>query len=788
MQSQYAKSGWLSQYAAWVVRWRWLVILGAVMLGMLAGSGGRLIAFNNDYRVFFSDDNPQLQAFEELQRVYTKIDNIILAVAPASENAFDSDVLSAVEELTNRSWQLPYSLRVDSVTNFQHTTAVEDDLVVADLVEGAEALSASELQQKRQIALSEPFLAGQFLNDDASVIGINVTFQMPGESVDEAPIAVAAARELAADIESRYDVKVHLNGMVMMSNAFYETSMVDMGTLIPLMYLVIILISYFLLRSVSATIATFAVIISSIMTGMGLAGYLGIQLTPPSSAAVTIIMTLAVADSIHVLVTMLADMRKGMSKHDAIRDSLRVNFSPVFLTSVTTAIGFMSMNFSDSPPFHDLGNITAMGVMAALFFSLTLLPALMVVLPVKVKQRESKIAGRMENLADFVIRKQKPILILSIAASILILSFIQNNTMDDNFVGYFDESIQFRQDSDYINENLTGLYQLQYSLDSGRNNGVSDPEFLAKLQRFVDWLRVQPEVRHVNTISDTFKRLNKNLHGDDQAYYKLPDNPELAAQYLLLYELSLPYGLDLNNQLNISKSSTQVIVTLDNMSSARLREVAERGTQWLRDNADIESYGVGPGIMFAYISERNVKGMIIGTMVALVLISVLITLALRSFKLGTLSLIPNLLPAGLAFGIWGAAVGEVNMAVSMVTGMALGIVVDDTIHFLSKYLRARREKGLDAEQAVRYAFSTVGVAIIVTSVILVAGFLVLAQSSFGMNSKMAILTAIAIGVAVLADFLLLPALLLRMDGKSKAKPEDNSQDEEEESGYVAKVA
>jgi predicted RND superfamily exporter protein len=756
---------WVSRYADWLIRRRWLVLIATLLLVLMAASGARLIGFNNDYRVFFSEDNPQLQEFEQLQRTYTKVDNILFAIEPLDGDVFSPDVLEAVEALTAQAWHLPYSLRVDSITNYQHTYAEGDDLVVQDLVENASAYSRGDLSEVRAVALTEPLLAQRLINADGSVTGVNVTFQMPQKSLDEAPTTVAAARLLAEEIEDRYSVQVHMTGMVMLSNAFFESAMSDMSTLVPIMYGVIILITFLLVRSLSATMAALTVIVLSMMSGMGLAGYLGIQLSPPSSSATTIIMTLAVADSIHILVTLFAGMREGLSKHDAIRQSLKLNMGPVFLTSVTTAIGFLSMNFSDAPPFHDLGNITAIGVMAAFILSVTLLPALMAVLPAKAAKGSSRLGLSMDRLADFVVARQRFILFGSLVFSLALLSMIPLNHVEDDFLNYFDESQEFRRDSDFINERLTGVYQLQYSLKSGQNNGVSDPEFLQKLQAFTDWLRTQPEVRHVNTISDTFARLNKNLHGDDESYYRLPQDPELAAQYLLLYELSLPYGLDLNNQLNVSKSSTQVIVTLNNAGSTQLKDIAERGSQWLKQNAGLEAYGVGPSIMFAYIADRNIQGMLVGTLVAMVLISLLIGFALRSVKLGVLSLIPNLLPAGLAFGLWGGLVGEVNVAVSMVTGMALGIVVDDTVHFLSKYLRARREQGLDSQEAVRHAFSTVGVAIVVTSLILVAGFAVLAQSSFGMNSSMAILTAIAIGMALVADFLLLPVLLMKLDRK-----------------------
>ena len=345
------------------------------------------------------------------------------------------------------------------------------------------------------------------------------------------------------------------------------------------------------------------------------------------------------------------------------------------------------------------------------------------------------------------------------------------NEFNDEFVKYFDESIQFRLDTDYTTENLTGIYTIQYSLNSGESSGVSDPEFLATLERFAQWFRDQPHVIHVNTITDTLKRLNKNLHDDSPEWYRVPEERELAAQYLLLYEMSLPYGLDLNDQINIDKSATRFIVTTESLSTRKTLEMVESARQWILDNGlhregDVE--GSSPNIMFAHITGRNIRSMLVGTTAALVLISLILIVALRSVKLGLISMVPNLLPAALAFGLWGIVVGQIGLSISVVSAMTLGIIVDDTVHFLSKYTRAYREQGMAAEDAVRYAFSTVGMALWVTSLVLIAGFLVLSQSAFQVNSGMGLLTAIVILFALIADFLFLPPLLIRLSGNSRS--------------------
>ena len=756
----------INAYSDFILKWNWLVILAVIGTVLFIASGARFLGFDNDYRVFFSEDNPHLQAFDAQQRTYTKNDNIVFAITPDSGDVFTPEVLAAVEEVTREAWLFPFALRVDSVTNFQYSRADGDDLIVSDLVENARSYSAEELAEAKRVALSEPFVVGQLLNQDASVTSVNITFQMPQLELDENPKAVEAARQLKEKIEQEYPVTVHLSGIVMLSNAFFEATANDMMTLVPAMYGVILLVMIVLLRSIGATLSTLAVIVFSILAGLGGAGWFGIKITPPSSSAITIIMTLAVADSIHFLVSMFAGMRKGMSRHDAIRYSLRLNMGPIFLTSVTTAVGFLSMNFSDAPPFHDLGNMVAFGVMVAFALSVSLLPAMMSFIPVKVSASQSKFSEWMEKFGDFVIEKRGRIFVFSTLAAVILIAAIPRNVFDDNFVGYFDHSVPFRVDTDYINDNLTGIYQIQYSIDSEQDYGVSGPEFLKMTDSFVNWFRQHPDVTHVNTFTDTFKRINKNMHEDDPAQYKLPDDKELAAQYLLLYELSLPEGLDLNNQMDIGKSSTQVIVTLKDMPSSRIAEISEEGRLWLENNYQTTSYGVGPAVMFAYISATNMKNMLAGTFFAIIVISILITISLRNLRIGAMSLIPNLLPLSMAFGAWGLIVAEVNVAVSMVSGMALGIIVDDSVHFLSKYLRARREEGLDRENAVRYAFSTVGIALVVTSIILVAGFTILGQSSFGMNSNMAALTAIAVIVALVMDFLLLPVLLLKLDKKA----------------------
>ncbi|PCI36443.1 MAG: RND transporter [Elusimicrobia bacterium] len=751
------------RYARAVIKYRWLAIGLSLAVTIAMGTGAQYLGFSTNYRVFFSKYNPQLESFERMQDIYTKADGILFVLVPDDGDALDADTVKAAAQLTTGGWQIPYATRVDSVNNFQDTRAEGDDLTVGDLIEDEN----SDLAYAKKKALAEPFLNGQLIRDTANMVGINVTLTFSSDDPREVAKAVKVARALARKVEAdNPGHRVRITGLTMLNNAFAESSQNDMMTLIPIMYGVILLFAMITLRSFTAVAGTLLVIMLSTITGMGFAGWVGIKLSPPSAMAPTMIMTLAVADSIHILLSMLVAMRKGMKKDDAIVESLRVNFGPVFLTSLTTAIGFLSMNFSEAPPFWHLGNITAVGVAGAWLYSILFLPALVSILPMRAKKEsESTVAAGLGSLAEFVIARRKQLLVGVSAVAIGLSLFIPRNEFDDRWVEYFDETMAFRTDSDFTADNLTGLYQMQFNLKSGEEGGIQNPAYLQNVQKFQQWLESRPQVVHVVSFTDVMKKVNRSMHGDDEAYYKLPESRNLAAQYLLLYEMSLPYGFDLNNQINIDKSATRLTATIRDMSTRETREFAAETEAWLRANTPTSMHATASSaaVMFAHISIRNLVGALTGAFLALILISGILMLTLRSLRVGTISLVPNLLPALAGFGVWGILGGRVTMSLALVTGMTIGIVVDDTVHFLAKYLRARREQGMNPQDAIRYVFQTVGPALVGTTVVLVAGFIVLAQSHFEMNSSMGKLTAITIVIALAADLLLLPPLLMMFE-------------------------
>ena len=765
----------LERYGRFVIRFRWLVLAATVAAIAGMGYGAQFLTFSTDYRVFFGKENPQLVAFDKVQNVYNKNDSVLYVVAPEGDNAFNADTLALVEEMTERAWALPFTRRVDSITNYQHTQAQGDDLLVGDLVDGAAQMDAQQLAAIREIAVNEPLLLNRLTSPSGHVVALNVVSEFPEEDISELPITVQAARDLRDEMLEKYPGhSIYMTGSNMMSNAFSEASQADIQTLYPLMYLTLIVIMYLLLRSIAGTLASLVVIILSAAGAMGLAGWIGIGLTSPSVAAPVIITTLAIADSVHILVTYFADRRQGMSKDDALVDALKINFMPVFMTSVTTAMGFLAINITDSPPLRDLGNITAMGVILAWAVSVTALPALMSIFPHRVPAAsKDRLASALEAYGRFAVRRRTPLLIVASIVCLGILALLPKNETNDLFAHYFDPRIEFRTDTDFAVDNISGLYTFEFDLAAP--NGVADPEYLAKLEAFKQWWLEDPRTMHVASLSDIFKRLNKNMHGDDESWYRLPEQQDLAAQYLLLYEFSLPFGLDLANTINIDKDGSRFFVVTEHLTSKQTRELSRQSNEWLQENApEMATLGVSPAVMFAYIAERNITAMMWSIPIALAAISVLLIFALRSLRFGLLSLIPNLLPLGMAFGIWGIYNGTINFTMSICLGMVMGIIVDDTIHFFAKYLRARRELGMSPEDAIPYAFRTVGTALVARIKKPQIRMIEVTTSAFTPNNGMSQLTAIAIATALIADFALLPPLILLIERRRQGKTDTDT--------------
>ena len=751
--------------ADFVLKRRIVVITFGFLVALLLMAGAPNINFDTDARVFFDKNNPDRIALDNFEAAYSKDDNLAFVLSPKDGNVFSAETLKAVGQLTEEAWLLPYVRTVNSLTNYQNSYAEDDSLVVEDLITDINNISPSEITKAQEVANSRIELQNTFINEDNSITQVNVLFRLPGEdAIIEVPFVMGEAEKLKADFEEKNpNIDVRMVGFVPLNNQYSESGQDDTATLTPLMIIVTLIAVAIILRSVFGVGLIFIIIILCAGSSLGALGWSGTNINNATVVAPLMVMTLAVASAVHILSSVRQTMTITSDRNEWVRTAIIDHGPAITVACLTTAIGFLSLNFSISPPFRQLGNIVFVGVIAALFYTLTMLPALISLLPLKKINAQASMDKGMTGLAEFVI-KRKNFLLFSTATLVAVLIFgITKISLEDDFLRYFDEKYELRQSIDYYEENFGGLNALEYSVNSGIENGINNPEYLQKVSDLVEFMRSQPEVTSVRSYTDVVKRLNQNFNNDNASFYKIPTTELEAAQYLFLYELSLGYGLDLTDQINVNKSALRVTSNVANATTKEFLNLDKRIQGWFAENApELMTKSTGPSQVFSQISSRDVPAMLQGTGLALIGISLIILLVIRNVKYGLMSLIPNLLPAAMAFGLWGYYTGAVTLAVSIVVAMTLGIVVDDSVHFMLKYAKARK-KGKTPEDSVREAFQKVGMALTTTTIGLFLGFCVLAQSGFAVNKDMAQLTAITVVFALVVDYLLLPPVLIWID-------------------------
>ncbi len=757
----------LDSCIAFVTGRRWLTVaLSLVVMLALAAGAGRIIEVDVDVRNHFAEDDPHIVALEWMEETYALSDTALVAVAPKNGTVFAYEALVAIDELTEQLWRTPYATRVDSIANFSHSEGREDELIVDPLIDDARSLTTTDIERIRRIALATEEIAGRFVSRDGRVAGLVVSVVLPDEDRELAKLEVTdfLHATAAAARQKHPTVDYHIAGELVLDRAMRDAIDSEMALLGPVALGTMLLLAMIMLRSIWGTVAILMMMIVVILSALGFIGWTGMKLFGESGAAFFVLLAVTVAHSVHIIEGMAAGLRRGMDRKQAAAHSLQINAWPVFLTSLTTAIGFLSLNFAEMPPFKVMGNVVAFGAICALFYSVTLLPAFLALVPMRARLARAERSDMFDRLGRFVVSWRTTLLWSFGVLVVVLIAGISRIELRENWLELLDESYEFRRASDFISENFAGVETYEYSLESGREGGVTDVEYLGKVDALAEWFRAQPEVAHVFGIADILKRLNRNLHDENPAFYRLPDDSELAAQYLLLYELSLPVGRDLNNLINVERSATRLTVVLKSLSTDQKIALDDRAQAWFRQNApSLATRATGVAVVGARSIQRNIEGMLIGTVVAMTIVSLLLLLVFRSVRFGLISLIPNFVPAAMAMGLWGYAVREVGVAAAVVTAIAFGIIVDDTIHFMTKYLRARKS-GLLPSESVQSAFGSVGKALLATTVVFALGFMVFGASGMSTNQALGLLVGITVIVALLADFLFLPPLLMALDG------------------------
>lgn len=757
-------------FAKLLIKYRYLSIGLVIIVVCLLATGLTKLTFNPDLETYFPEGHPAVIRYNEIDDMFIPTDNLIIAVHSNEGTLFNGDSLKVIEELTKKSWTIPYSVRVDSLTNYSYVKSVNDDLIVEPFIEEAEKKSIEFFEKRENLVAGEDIIYKSLISEDKKTSVVSIIVDPPGPNKEDQNTELInyILGFIEPIKESNENLDIRLLGNPYLDYISPRIVKAEMPVVMPLMLLLIFFIVFLMIRSYVAVLATFVVILMSLIATFGSIGILGSPLNQMVTTIPILIITLALADCIHLFSIYFQNRVKGISSKESMEKSLEMNIQPLFLTTISTCIGFLCLNFIEVAPLRDFGNAVAIGIGFAFIFTIFFIAPIVSFFEVKTASKVTKQTRFSTSIGSFILKNGNKLIFSITSISFLILLCIPMNELDENPTQMYAEGFtSFSSDTLWLDEKLSVTFPVNF-LATNEEGQVSDPDFLKILDKFSVWLEEREQVNHVTSLANNMKNLNKSMHGDDPEWKKIPENADLSAQYLFFYEMSLPMGLDLNSSISQDRKSTKISATLKDMSANEFKEFNNEVLGYLQQN-NLENMISEPSsfrVIFTYMVEAIVNSLLYGLFIGILLITLIIGLFFRSYLLPALSIFPNILPIGMGFGLWGLFVGDVGFMVAVGMGSTLGVIVDFTVHFLSKYELARKEFKKSVEESVIYSFETVGFALIIMTVVLALGFSVLNLVTFIPIQDFAKFSVICFIGGLIINFLFLPNLLMKFDKRN----------------------
>lgn len=745
-----------------LLKYRVLFSLVTLALVMLASTGISRLQFSSSVLEYIRDDDPRKQAYYAISDNFLPLERLIYVLDFGDEGTFTPQHLKLLEALSESANDEPQAVKTVSLTNTFYSFVDGDTMTVKPLFDDVSQATQGDIQRRMALVQNDPLIIDRLVAGDGRVaVVVSYIGWSSQYHIDELLGLVESAKTRRQQLLQHYpEASILLSGEVMVEYALFEAAVRDITLLFPVVIAFGLVILWLLVRSVPIILATVAVLLVALVCLLGLAGYSGVTLSQSSALVPIIVFIIAIAQLMHVLVGYIQGMNKGLNKDQALHRSLADNIGPLTLSCVTTIIGFLCLNSCDSPVFVDLGNLSALGIACSFVISLGILPLALLSLPRHSAPLPPRLDQLMLRLATFVMSGRWRILLPALLCLLVTALMVPLNKLDNDMLKYFSPQHPLRQATSFTVEHLIERQQLVFTIDTQHDNGVNDIDFLGRLSAFDRWLMQQAQVSKVFSYESLLRRLNQSMHGDKPDWYRLPETTAQASQLLLAYELSLPDPDALNELLNSERSGVRISVVTHYLDNQQMLAFEQHCLEWLN-----QSFGDGNDIrvssqdlLFAHLGQNVIASMINGSILSLVVITLVISVGLRSWRYGLLSIVPNVMPSVIVYGLWGLFVGEVNMAVAVTFSVSFGIIVDDTVHILSHYQRYLAA-GLSSRAAIEKTFRTTGVALLSTTVALVGGLLIIAQSDYGVHATMGWIVAGVISIALVLDFLLLPVLL-----------------------------
>ncbi len=761
------------RFSLGIIKYRWLIVLLTPLLIILLFTANlKKAGFETDWKIWFDKDSKVMQNFEHFKKTFGSDDRLMITLY-SEDGIFQKEILKSIQAMTEELWQTKSIARVDSITNYQyaHVSSEDpDEIIVEDFLEDIDSLSTEELQRKKEISTTDVQTKNLLISQDGKAAVI-VARMVYSETIQQQDY-IDLYNDSNAIIE-KYKlegVEYHSVGVPAFTNAFMNAIKGNISTFLPALLLVVIVLLLLIFRNIWGLILPMSVVFLTILCVAGFSFGLGYKLNTITSMFPIFIIAVGIADSIHIFWVWLHKRQEGFSNVDSIVYSMDKNLVPAFITSLTTFVGFLSLGISKIIPLQAFGIVVAGGAVVAFLLSVVFLPALLSVINPKIKEQKhksDKAKAWTKKYTNFVVRYDKQIIILMLLFIVISVIGFKDASVDTDFMKQFSQKTEIRKSAEFVQDHIGGTVSIEIIVDSKEKTGINKPDFMKSADLFKKEFNEHFEqVRHVNSITDIVKKYHKLMHGDKEEFYKIPDSKELISQYMLLYSLSLPRGMGINDMMDVDSRYLRLTAMINVTSELKKLEMYNWTKKWWKDHGSYSATVEGLTMISGHMRTELTNTMIKSISLALVFVTLIFWFAFKSKFYMAVSTLPNIAPLLITIGITGWLGINVDLGMAIVFVVIIGVAIDDTVHFISKYKTAL-ENGKNVKEAIEESLLISGNAIVTTTIILVFGFGTFLFSDFALYFNFGLMSALALFLAMVLDLLLLPAILSFLDKREK---------------------
>lgn len=760
-------------FALKIIKYRWyIVFLAPIITVLLFVANIKNVGVETDWKIWFDEDSKVMRNFEHFKETFGSDDRVLIAIR-SEDGIFQKDILKNIQTMTNELWETKYVARVDSITNFQHSYASnedEDEIIVEEFLSDIDALTKEQLKHKEEIALKDVQTKGLLISSDAKAAVIMVRMVYSKNLKPDDYIKMFKKVENIIEKHKIPNVQYHNVGVPAYTNAFIGAIQSNVAKFMPILLLTVILLLIVIFRNIWSVILPISIVILTTLFIAGFTFAIGYKLNTLTSMFPIFVIAIGIADSIHIFWTWFHKRKEGLDNEQSIVFSIQKNFKPALITSLTTFMGFLSLGISKIIPLQAFGIVVATGAVVAFVLSIAFLPAMLSVLNPKVKKQEyktKKLKVLVKNYTNFVVDNDKKIVLASFTLIIFSIIGFKDVNVDTEFLKQFDESTQIRKSAQFVQDNIGGTIPIEIIIDSKEKSGINESEFMKDVDSFSKAFAQRYErIRHISSLADIVKKYNQLMNGNKEQFYSIPNSKELISQYMLLYSLSLPQGMGINDLMDVDSRYLRVTAMINIASELEKLEMYTWTDEWWKTNSKYTASVEGLTMISGHMRTELTDTMIKSISLALLFVTLIFWYAFKSKFFMLVSTIPNIIPLLVAIGITGWIGINVDLGMAIVFVVIIGVAVDDTVHFLAKY-KAAQEKGKSVVESIEESLLLSGSAIIITTVVLVLGLGTFLFSDFTLYSNFGFISSISLFLAMVLDLLLLPAILSFVEKKRR---------------------